>query len=327
MSARRGGAEGDHGRENTAMGPGGEFDAIRALLDRWGPRARGIGDDAAVLDVPRGERLVVTTDAAIEYVHFQREWATPGEIGWRAVAAAASDIAAMGASPLGILFAIAVPVPWRDELGALGDGLGDACEQFGIPIVGGNLSDGGELSITSTVLGSAVAPVPRSGARVGDIVYVTGRLGGPRAALEALLAGREPAAAHRDRALRPVPRLAAGRWLAEHGARAMIDISDGLSADLAHLALASAARIVVEVDRVPLVPGVSALDALHSGEEYELACAVPADAAIDAEAFERELGLPLTRIGRVEASGDGAIVLLQDGARVAPPAGHDHFSS
>ena len=310
----------------TPMGEGGEFDAIRLLLDRWGPRASGIGDDAAVLDVPLGERLVVTTDAAIEHVHFRREWMTSAQIAWRAVAAAASDVAAMGAFPLGIVFALGIPSAWRGELGALADGLGDACEQFGLPIIGGNLSAAGELSIVSTVMGRAAAPVPRSGARAGDVVYVTGRLGGPGAALAALLGGTEPIAAHRDRVVRPVPRIAEGRWLAQQGVRAMIDISDGLAADLGHLAAASSARIVVEVERVPLMPEVDPLAALRSGEEYELACVAPEKAAVDSGSFQRIFGLPLTRIGRVE-SGGTEVVLLHEGARVAPPRGHDHFSS
>ena len=311
---------------NIGLGVGGEFDAIRSLLQRWGPLAQGIGDDAAVLDVPRDERLVVTTDAAVERVHFRREWMTPEQIGWRAVAAAASDLAAMGAMPLGIVFALGIPSTWRTGIGALADGLGAACEAFAIPIVGGNLSAAGELSIVSTVVGSAPAPVARGGARPGDVVYVTGQLGGPGAALTALYGGTEPAPAHLERVLRPSPRLAEGRWLADRGARAMIDISDGLAADLGHLAAASAVRIVVSVDDVPVMSGVDPVAALGSGEEYELACALPADAQIDVNAFERAFGLSLTRIGRAEP-GAAEVVLDREGTRVAPPRGHDHFSS
>ncbi|HRN54682.1 MAG TPA: AIR synthase related protein, partial [Gemmatimonadaceae bacterium] len=107
---------------HVAMGPGREFDAVRALLEQWGPAARGVGDDGAVLDVPPGEKLVVSTDTTVEEVHFRRAWLAPEEIGWRATQAALSDLAAMGARPLGVLLALTVPRDWRGELPALAEG-------------------------------------------------------------------------------------------------------------------------------------------------------------------------------------------------------------
>ena len=308
-----------------AMGAGREFDAIRELVGVWGERARGIGDDAAVLEAVDGERIIVTTDAAVEGVHFRRDWMTPAEIGWRATVAAASDLAAMAARPLGIVIAIALPLRWRSELPALAEGIGAACERFGIPIVGGNLSAAGELSITSTVIGGAAEPVTRDGARPGDAVYVTGRLGGPYSALAALMRGDAPDPAARERLVHAAPRLDEARWLAERGARAMIDISDGLAADAGHLAAASEVRVVIETERIPAFGRIEALDAARGGEEYELLVTAPMlDEGAEPQ-FERRFGIPLTRIGRVE-QGPAEAVLLRGGARVASPPGHDHLS-
>src|SRR5882672_2613293 len=110
----------------TPLGPGAEFDVIRALLVRWGDRAAGIGDDAAVLRLTRGDALVTSVDSSVEGRHFKREWLSPREIGYRAVAAALSDLAAMAARPIGVLIAFALPEAWRNELGAIADGIGDA---------------------------------------------------------------------------------------------------------------------------------------------------------------------------------------------------------
>src|SRR5262245_53723692 len=165
---------------------GAEFDAIRSILRRLGPRAKGIGDDAAVLTVPRGDSLVASVDSVVEGKHFGPGWLTPREIARRAVVAALSDLAAMAARPLGVLVAMAIPEVWRAELDALTDGIPDAVSNAHTYVLGGNLSDGFELSITTTVLGSAFAPLARSSSRVGDRVYVTGRLGAPRAAIERL---------------------------------------------------------------------------------------------------------------------------------------------
>lgn len=305
------------------LGPGREFDLIRRLLERWGGRAHGIGDDAAVLDVPRGARLVASTDSAIENVHFRREWLSPEEIGWRAAMAALSDLAAMAAQPLGVLVALSGPDRWIDDIPALADGIGAAAEAAGARIVGGDLTRAGELAIAITVLGAAITPLPRGGARPGDAIYVTGALGGPLAALRAWARGATPTAAQRARFAHPVARLREASWLARQGAHAGIDISDGLLSDLAHVAAASGVRIAVELDGLPVVEGVSREDAARSGEEYELAVAAPP--GLDGRAFERAFGIPLTAIGRVEEGAPGVVATL-GGARVAPGGGWDHFS-
>ncbi len=305
----------------VSLGRGSEFDAIRRMLARWGTRATGIGDDAAIIKPPRGESVIVSVDTAVEGKHFKRDWLQPQEISYRAVAAALSDVAAMAARPLGILVAMTVPASWRDELDELADGIGEAAALCDTVIRGGNLSDGAALSITTTVLGAAYAAVSRSGARSGDGVYVTGRLGAPGAAISALEQGRS-AGEFRERLARPVPRIGEALWLADHGIDAAIDISDGLVADVGHLAAASGVGIDIDAARIPLFDGVDVEAALASGEEYELIVTAPH--ALNIEEFSTRFGLPLTRIG-VVTNGKSGIVSVQN-ASVARVPGYDHFS-
>ena len=316
-------------RRETAMGPGAEFDAIREMLRRWGPRAQGIGDDAALLDVPPGHHLAVSTDSTVENVHFRRGWLTPHEIAYRATVAALSDLAAMAATPMGLVSALAIPRDWRGQLSEIAEGIGEAAEEFATPIVGGNVTGGALLTITITVLGSVEHALPRSGVQPGDTLYVTGQLGASGAALRALEKGDNPAPEHRSRFARPTPRIKEARWLAANGARAAIDVSDGLLSELTHLAAASGVRIQLVAEGVPLAEGVSVSDALQSGEEYELLVAGP---ALDSARFARELGVPLAAVGiaRAPAAGEGPGVdnaRAGKDARVAPARGHDHFSS
>jgi thiamine-monophosphate kinase len=308
---------------SIALGPGREFDIIRALLARWGERAQGIGDDAVILDVPVGERLVASTDSSVEDVHFKREWLTPREIAYRATAAALSDLAAMAATPLGILVMLALPDSWLAQVSELADGIGDAVRLGETYVLGGDLTAAHELSLCVTVLGSAAAPLARSGARSGDSVYVTGRLGGPLAALRAWGARRPPTDEARKRFAHPLPRLREARWLARHGARAAIDISDGLLGDAAHIAAASGVRVSLDLDRLLTLSGVSVTDAARSGEEYELIVTAPP--GLDASAFEREFDLPLVEIGRVE-QGEPSVSATAHGERVASTVGFSHFS-
>ncbi|HEY4304353.1 MAG TPA: thiamine-phosphate kinase [Gemmatimonadaceae bacterium] len=305
-----------------ALGPGEEFDAIRTLLDRWGSRAVGVGDDAAVIDITRGDQLVASVDSAVENRHFRRGWFTPREIGYRAVTAALSDLAAMAARPVGVLIALAVPLDWRSELLNIADGIGDAVTAADTVIRGGNITAATELSITTTVLGGAYRPLARADARAGDFVYVTGTLGGPGATLARLMAGR-PAGEHRERLVRPRARLREAQWLAARGARAAIDISDGLVADLRHIAAASSVAITLDAARIPCVAGVGPDDALVSGEEYELVVASPT--RFDTNVFEHRFSIPLTEIGAASAMRAGDVRVI--GARVAGASGHDHFST
>lgn len=309
---------------HVVLGEGHEFDAIRAMVAAWGARARGIGDDAAVLDVPPGAQLVVSVDTSVDAVHFRRDWLRADEIGWRATMAALSDLAAMGADPLGVLLAVTVPTADRASLPAIAAGVGEAVHAAGTVIVGGDISSGATLSITVTVLGAARRPLTRAGARVGDAVWVTGRLGGPSAALRAWQGGGAPTPEARARFATPGARLAAGRWLAAAGATAAIDISDGLVADARHIAAASAVTLTIDLATVPCLTGVDPVAAVQSGEEYELLVTAPA--TLDAAAFAVACGFPLTRIGQVVPGPTGVQVLSHRG-RVDIAGGHDHFSS
>ena len=307
---------------HTPLREGTEFDLVRRMLNRWSGTAYAIGDDAAVLDSGALASLVVSTDVSVENVHFRPGWLTPKEIGYRATAAALSDLAAMAAEPLGILVALILPGGWRDRLDEIADGIGEAADRSSTRILGGDLSDGRDLSLAITVLGNAAGPLRRNGARAGDRVYVTGKLGGPGAALLALTSEQTPSLDDRVRFAHPIPRIREPLWLAAHGAGSAIDISDGLAADLSHLAVASGVSISISLDRIPVMDGVSAKDAAGSGEEYELA--VTSRAALDTRAFSREFGLPLTEIGAVE-TGRPVVRVFDHGAPVPTPTGHLHF--
>ena len=306
---------------NIDLGPGKEFDLVRVLLAEWGKAAQRIGDDAAVLEVPAGERLIVTTDTSVEGVHFRREWLNHFEMGYRATAAALSDLAAMGARPIGVVIALTLPEGGRHEARELATGIRDGASAVMCPIVGGDLSAGKVLSLTVTALGSAARPLSRAGAKVGDRVYVTGVLGGPEAAVRAWRAGKQPSERDRARFAHPIPRVDAAIGLAARGASSAIDISDGLTADLAHVAAASKVRIRIDADKIPRLDGVSAIEAAGAGEEYEIVVTAP---NVDTRRFTEEFGLELTEIGQVVA-GPAGVELLQAGNRVSSPTGFDHF--
>jgi thiamine-monophosphate kinase len=315
---------------DTPLGPGKEFDRIRAMAARWGARARGLGDDCAFLEAG-GERLAISLDLSVEGVHFTREWLAPVEIGYRAAAAALSDLAAVAAEPLARLLALAVPAGEPDEtVSQLADGVADAATDCGATIVGGDLSRGPALVIDCCVIGRAAAEVLRRGARPGDRIVVTGALGGPLAALLEWRSGREPPPAARERFARPASRHAAARFLAAHRARALFDISDGLAGDLRHLLAASGVGAVLEVERIPVLPAAAKLAArlkeapwsfaARSGEEYELLAAVPADAA---DIIVAECPVPAAVIGTIEA--ELGLRATERGAAVRLADGFDHF--
>jgi len=295
----------------------------------------GLGDDCAVL-APAGTMLLASTDVSVEDVHFRRDWLSLEEIGWRATAAALSDLAADGAEAGGVLVALTAPMEAADEDVVMAmAGAGGAAAEVGARVVGGDLSSGPAWSLAVTVLGWAAEPVTRAGARAGDGVWVTGELGRPRAAVEAWRRGDAPDDEARRAFARPVPRIHAGRWLARHGARAMIDLSDGLGADAAHVAAASGVAIALDLDRVP-VAAAAATEArrlelppqrfaAESGEEYELLVALPATFGVeDVLAFRSVCGLPLTRVGEVRS---GAGVHARLGGAAVALTGFDHFAA
>lgn len=304
------------------MGPGGEFDIVRAMLERYGAHASGVGDDAAALALPAGDTAYVSTDVAVEGVHFRRGWLTADQIGERATTAALSDLAAMAATPCAVVVAITLPAAWRGDAEALASGIARAAGAVAARVVGGDVSDGSTLSLAVTVIGSTARPLTRAGARPGDRVWVTGAFGGPAAALRALLAGATPEALALRRFASPVARWREAQWLASRGATAAIDVSDGVAADLGHVAAASGARIVLELDRIPVFPGATSDDAWTGGEEYELAVTAPE--SLDAADFAAQFGVALTCVGVVEA-GPAEVVAQSGGRGVAVPRGFNHF--
>jgi len=314
-------------RPHQAMGAGREFDTIRMLMSRWGDLAVDIGDDAAVLAPSAKGPRVVSTDACVEGVHFRRAWISPFDVGMRAAAAALSDLAAMGANAEAVLVALVVPDDWRDALGEVADGLGHQIRAAGARIVGGNLSRGAAFGITLTVIGTAGRPISRAGAQVGDLVVVTGRLGGPGAALSVWEAGGRPSGWLLERFVHPVPRIVEGMMLADAGASAMIDISDGLAADARHIEAASGVTLAIDGRLLPLGADITPSQAFGSGEEYELLATLPpaSYARLQAHWMDHS-AVPLTVIGTVESA---TFASHSDPSRFSEgrdlSAGHDHF--
>jgi thiamine-monophosphate kinase len=278
-----------------------------------GIEAFGLRDDAAVLDLPAGGPLVASVDSVVEGVHFDLALCSPGDVGWKAVMGALSDLAAMGAGPLGALVALCIPGGAGDGALALGvmAGVAEASRSGGCPVVGGDVSESAVLTVAVTVLGTAEAvggpPVSRAGALPGDALLLTGPCGGSAAGLRALRAGRGPGEAYR----RPQARLREGRVARRGGAHAMIDVSDGLALDLHRLADASG--VGFRLAEVPAAEGATLEDALGGGEDYELLIAVGgADADALVATFGREgLRLP-ARVGTIES--DPELRLFGDGA-------------
>jgi thiamine-monophosphate kinase len=311
----------------------GEFDRIRKIAQVLGPRAGGLLDDCALLPAGAGQ-LVVSTDSSVEGVHFRLDWLRLQEVGWRAAGSALSDLAAEGATPAAVLAAIVVPASASDgDLVALMEGVGAAAAAVGALVAGGDLSRGPAWIATITVLGWTKHAITRAGARPGDGLWVTGALGGARAALEAWKRGSEPATDARNSFAHPLPRIDAGRRLALAGARAMLDVSDGLGGDARHLAEASGVAIELEVDAVPIASacleeagrlGISPQQfAAEGGEDFELLAALPSEFGVDeAMAFQRESGIALTRVGTV---GPGAGVRATSAGRALALEGFDHF--
>lgn len=314
----------------TRLGAGREFDRIRRMAERWGPRARGLGDDCAFLE-SGGAQLAVSIDLAVEDVHFRRAWMTPEEIGYRAAAGALSDLAAVAAEPLALLLALGARTDEPESTFlALAHGVGQAVADAGAVVVGGDLSRAEQLIVDCCVIGRAERTVRRAGARRGDRIVVTGALGGPAAALAAWRAGEVPDVEARTRFVRPTPRHVAARWLADHGATAMIDVSDGLGSDLGHLLAAGGVGAQVDVGRIPVLGAARTVAAAHglpawrlaaaSGEEYELLATLPAAVA---DALPADLPCPLTVIGTVEA--EPGVRAFEVGGSVELPVGWDHF--
>jgi thiamine-monophosphate kinase len=297
--------------QGPASGPNDEFAAIERLRTRFEAAARGfrpeeafppagetwIGDDAAVVTMSGADQALWATDLVVDRVHFDLDICTPGDVGFKAVMVAVSDLAAMGAWPHYALASVAAPV--GTDLDQLGSGMAAAAERAECVIVGGDLSAAPTLVVSVAVLGAlrgdpGRAPLLRSGARSGHRLFLTGPLGGSAAGLRILRRGGGPeelagagASAAVDAYRRPVARLREGEVARLSGASAAIDVSDGLVDDLRHLAGSS--DVGVELDHVPVAEGATESEALAGGEDYELVVATPDPEAL-LEAF-RSAGL------------------------------------
>lgn len=296
----------------------------------------GIGDDAAVVEPPAGQRVVVTTDTLVSGTHFLPT-AAAVDIGHKALAVNLSDLAAMGADPRWFLLALTLPSPDEPWLAELARGLATLAGRHEVALIGGDTTRGA-LSLTITALGllpAGVSPLRRDGARVGDRIYVSGTLGDAALALVGQQrrepAPREPAAASvQERLDRPTPRVGLGRGL-RGLASAAIDVSDGLAADLGHILEASGVGASIAVDRLPLSTAFRTLDpgnwrlAVSGGDDYELCFTVPAERGAELRAVTAGLDMPVTWVGTIEAA-PGLRWLGANGVEPPLRAGYSHFA-
>jgi thiamine-monophosphate kinase len=326
----------------------------RAARTTRGGLRLGIGDDCALLAPRTGEEWAVTTDLSIAGRHFRLDWHSPESVGHRALARGLSDLAAMGARPVAAFLSLGLPRPltvahgrqpaWVDRFF---DGLLALAAAHKTPLAGGDLAES-PLAVADIVLVGAVPrarALLRSGARLGHMLYVTGTLGGAAAGLALLaeLTGsldhvqnqpdlpRPPRVPKKLEALLaphlyPQPRLAQGLWLQRRGlASAALDLSDGLSTDLAHLCHESGVCAEVDSGALPLHPGATLAQALHGGEDYELLFTAPASVRLP----HSIAGVRITKIGRIlkPRSGQPQITLLTpQGPQPLQPHGWEHFS-
>lgn len=333
---------------------GGELAIIRHIRSRAGSSgaagvALGIGDDCALIRPRRGEELAVTTDLTIAGTHFRLDWHTPESVGHRALARGLSDLAAMGARPVAAFLSLGLPREFANPKGRWSaswvarflDGLLALARTQKTPLAGGDLSETPVPLADIVLMGSVPAgkAMLRSGARPGDLLYVTGSLGGGAASLPHLARLAEENTGRPgelripkdlrpllDRHLWPQPRIAQGLRLRGEGlASAAMDMSDGLSTDLAHLCEES--RVAAEVDPalLPVHPGASLDYALHGGDDYELLFAAKAGTRIPRQIA----GVPITRIGRILSASKNrpqVAVLTPNGPKPLKPQGWEHFA-
>lgn len=342
-------------RAKQTTAAAGELALIEQIRRRVGGTTRelrlGIGDDCALIGVRPGEELAVTTDLSIAGRHFRLDWHPAEAVGHRTLARGLSDLAAMGARPVAAFLSLGLPAALTQKRGRkpawiarFYDGLTALAKTHRAPLGGGDLAES-PIALADIVLVGAVPrgrALLRSGARPGDRIYVTGALGGAAAGLEKLSqlsADRQPAPAGTDPLplprrlqaqlaphLYPQPRIAQGLWLQRHGAAsAAMDLSDGLSIDLARLCAESGVAAEVDAAALPVFAGASLDQALHGGEDYELLFAAPATARIP----RRIAGVPVTCVGKIlrRRAGQPTMVLTSAGGRHAlEQHGWEHFS-
>ncbi|WAH36671.1 thiamine-phosphate kinase [Alicyclobacillus dauci] len=320
-----------------------EFQLIKSLTGRLPTPHQdvqvGVGDDAAV--VRATSPLVMTTDTMVEGVHFLPTTITDYNLGYKSLAVSVSDIAAMGGKPRFALVSLAIPPGWdENRLGQLYDGFREITERFGCDVIGGDVvSTSGPFVVTTTVIGEAERPILRSGAQPGDVLFVTGMLGGSSAGLEVLQG--ITSVSHIGQALlaqrhqHPEPRVAVGHLCAEIGVHALNDISDGLASELNEISAASHVRCVVHAEQIPVMPEVKELArskrvnplgyALYGGEDYELLGAAPPRVFARLLTAASMINVPIRQIGRCEA-GDGVVMRDETGRlAVIEAKGYNHF--
>ena len=338
---------------NSSSREGGELALIERIRRRAGdgPAASlrlGIGDDCAILRPRAGQELLVTTDFSLEGRHFRRDWHSPESIGHRALARGLSDLAAMGARPMAAFLSLGLPrsvAQDADWLDGFLDGLLGLAKQYDVPLAGGDTSESPSEHVLADIVLLGSAPqgraLRRSGARVGDLIYCTGALGGAAVGLSRLQNKGKDSGRRKQQSqstsenphLFPQPRLAAGRALLRRKlATACIDTSDGLSTDLTHLCKASGVNAEVDAARLPLHSlaeqlgaGAALSAALHGGEDYELLFTAKASAKMP-----RSLGgVAITCIGRIVTKKRNAppiTLIAADGSRSAlAPQGWEHL--
>lgn len=314
--------------------------AERTLISRVRRAARrqnaalvaGIGDDCAVLRVPAGEEALVTTDFSLEGIHFRREWHPPAVVGHRCLTRGLSDIAAMGGKPLAAFLSVALPRSvsqhWVDRFL---QGFLALADEFNVTLAGGDTAESPAGVLADIVVLGSVPKgkaILRSGARPGDRIYVTGELGGASAALQELFAGHQVRPRDFPRHFHPVPRIAVGQLLrTKRLASAMIDVSDGLSTDLAHICEESKVGAEILASAVPLAgvgkrkQDVELRQALHGGDEYELLFTAPKNKRVP----DRIAGVCVKQIGEIRR-GKQVLLINNKGARsVLKPQGWEHF--
>jgi thiamine-monophosphate kinase len=310
-------------RRVTADGSHGELELIESIRSALADRSEGrvlrwTGDDAAVV---RARPLAVTSiDTVVEEVHFSLSTHSPADVGWKALATALSDLAAMGAGAGEAFVSLVVPAGFEggEELVREMEALAEAT---GTTIAGGDVVRGPALAVTVAVTGWAEKEdelVGRDGARPGDRIGVTGQLGGSEAGRQLLKQDEREPAELVQRHLRPQPRLGEGRRLAQAGVTAMIDLSDGLATDAAHLARASGVALTVNIDSLPRPPGVDGRSAAEGGDDYELLFTIGPERRAEADA-----AAPVTWVGEV-AQGTGLVLVDADGRRVEGLSGYEH---
>ena len=323
----------------TEIGEFAVIAAIKEMAQEGVGVIKGIGDDAAIIRPSPGMVSLVTTDLLLEGVHFNLDFTDPYRLGKKAVAVNLSDMAACGGTPTAFLVSLAIPA--QTEMAfvrALYQGMLEQAQEFKVSLIGGDTSRGERLLISITLLGEAKEGevVYRAGAKKGDHVFVTGTLGDAALGLSQLKKGKREGLAI-TRHLAPIPRVREGREIARQGlATAMIDISDGLLADLGHICEASRVGAEVQLSLLPLseeyrkeVAGYNAdtyLLVLTGGEDYELLFTAPKERTAAIQRLEIEFGLPITMIGEITDASHG-VTIFGEGGKVYPvkEQGHDHF--